>query len=90
MRIFGCVKDARLYKFRRTRIALWEAPITPIVRGLSDGRSFERRGGFRAGSRPSSWNPDTGRGPVAGLDPVQRTSRFDEIVVGPGNFSSGE
>lgn len=71
-------------------MALWEAPITPIVSGLSEGRSLARRGGLSAGSRPSSWKPDTGSGPVAGLDPVQRTNRFEEMVVGPENFSSGE
>ena len=71
-------------------MALWEAPITPIVSGLSEGRSLERTGGLSAGSRPSSWKPDTGSGPVVGLDPVQSTSRFEETVVGPENFSSGE
>lgn len=71
-------------------MALWEAPITPTVRGISEGRILASRGGLRAGSNPSSWNPETGRGPVAGLEPVQRTNKSEDTVVGPGNFSSGE
>lgn len=31
-----------------------------------------------------------GSGRVVGDDPVHRTSRSAETVVGPGNFSSGE
>jgi hypothetical protein len=61
-----------------------------MMRSLSEGRSVASRGGLRAGSNPSSWNPETGRGPVEGLEPVHRTRRSEETVVGPGNFSSGE
>ncbi len=42
---------ASSYRFRRTRIALWEAPIRPMVQGEEGGRVDERRGGLRAVSR---------------------------------------
>lgn len=48
------------------------------------------RGGLRAGSSPMSIRLSTGSGLVVGDDPVQRTSRSAETIVGPGNFSSGE
>ena len=61
-----------------------------MVMGLSKESNLARRDGLSAGSRPSSSHPDTGRGSVAGSEPVQRTRRSEEIFVGPGKFSFGE
>ena len=72
-------------------MALWEAPITATVRSLSDGRIVLRREGLSAGSRCISWILETGRGPVVGEEPVQRTRRLEVEVNGSelwGFFSS--
>lgn len=70
-------------------MALWEAPITATVTDSEDERILASKGGLRAGSKPIS-GMETGRGPVVGVDPVQRTRRLEEMVFGSGNFSSGE
>ncbi len=80
---------------RRTRMALWEAPMTATVTGSAEGRVVERRGGLRATSSGVSWIWDLegrGRGVVIGEEPVQRMRRFEETVrgSGSGNFSSGD
>ncbi len=71
-------------------MALCEAPITPTVCCSVEGSILARRGGFKAGSSPISLISVTGRGPVVGDEPVHKTSRSEEIVEGPGNFSSGD
>ena len=71
-------------------MALWEAPITPMVVSASFGMILDRSGGLRAGSRPISWMLVMGKGPVVGEEPVHSTTRSDVTVMGPGNFSSGE
>jgi hypothetical protein len=48
--------------------------MTAIVAGVSFGIRLESRGGLRAGSSPISLMSVTGRGPVMGCEPVQRTS----------------
>ena len=71
-------------------MALWEAPITATVVAASFGRIRERRGGFKAGSRPISWMLVMGSGPVDGAEPVQSTSMFDMTCKGSGYSPSGE
>jgi len=58
-------------------MALWEAPMTAIVDGVSFGIMVESSGGLSAGSSPISSIPVTGRGPVMGWEPVQRTSMLE-------------
>lgn len=50
---------------------------------MSRGRSEERRGGFKAGSRPIPlrFEDVRGRGPVVGDEPPQRTRRFELIEL---------
>jgi len=70
-------------------MALWEAPITAMVLPESEGIILARSGGLRAGSRPISSTEVTGRGLVVGADPVQRTRRLDDTLMGS-DFSSLE
>jgi hypothetical protein len=79
-----------LYKFRRTRIALWDAPITATVTWEFEGSIFARSGGFSARSRQIPWIFVTGRGPVVGEEPVQSTRRSEDTVVGSEELVSGE
>jgi len=60
-----------------------------MVSGESEGSILESFGGLSAGSSPIS-GTETGRGPVVGWEPVQRTSILVEIGDGAGNFSSGD
>lgn len=76
---------ARSRRFRRARIALWEAPITPTVVGwVLRGRVVIRSEGLRTVSRSNSWGlvgvfflwfEGSGRGFVVGDAPVQRIRR---------------
>lgn len=76
---------ARSRRFKRARIALWEAPITPTVVGwVLRGRVVIRSEGLRTVSRSRGfglvgvfvlWFEARGRGPVVGDAPVQRIRR---------------
>ena len=80
MRMFDSGEESldlawRETRFMRTRMAEWEAPITPIVRGVSflavPNNVRERLDGWSAMSRSRSCGPATGRGMVVGEEPVQ-------------------
>ena len=71
-------------------MALWEAPMTPMLVSESEGTILERTGGLRAGSSPISCTLVSGRGLDTGWDPVQKTRRSEDTVMGPEVFLSGE
>lgn len=55
--------------------------MTAMVSDFSVGSIIDRSGGLRAGSSPISFRWVTGRGPVVGEEPVQRTSMLLETVA---------
>jgi hypothetical protein len=67
-------------------MALWDAPMTPMLALESEGMILVRTGGLRAGSSPISCTLVTGRGLDTGCDPVQRTRRSEDTVMGPEAF----
>jgi hypothetical protein len=71
-------------------MALWEAPITPTVTLEAEGMILQSTDGLRAGSSPISWTLLNGSGLVVGEEPVQRTTRSEETVMGSENFGSRE
>lgn len=58
-------------------MALWEAPTTAMVVGVSDGIISASSDGLRTVSRSSCWisRSGTGTGSLVGWDPVQRIRR---------------
>lgn len=71
-------------------MAEWEAPMTPTWAGWSAGRVLARMVGERAVSRWMSVRWLTGRGPLMGEEPVQRTSLLASTCVGCAERSDGE
>lgn len=67
---------------RKTRMALWEAPMTATRLGVFDGSIVVSRGGFSAMSRLTSFTVVTGRGKVVGDEPVHKTRSSDETASG--------
>lgn len=82
-RRFGWEERARWMRFRRARIALWEAPTTAMVVGVVVGRISVSSEGLRTTSRSRRWMSrlGTGQGRFVGWEPVARIRREVSISM---------